>query len=369
MKKLNIVQIIHSVKDFGGAETFIIDLTLELIKQGHNVTLISFYKERGFYNKVINDNNIPTIYLNKHKGPDLKTALILRRLLKKIKPDIVHSHTNTNLTYFLGRITNIKGISFVETIHTSYVSKAHNWLLKRIIKKSYVSRKVFPVAISSEVNNYANQYFGRNLEAEIILNGINLPDNISSENFKSRPFDFITVSRLDEVKNHLSLIKATKILADKGYNFSISIVGDGPMKNIIYDEVKNNNLEKYVNLLGLRTDIFDLLQQHKVFVLPSFWEGNPIALLEAMACNLSVIATNVGGTVDIIDHNSNGLLIDPNNYHSLADAMEKTLTDPDFTETSAQKNLQLSKKYSIETTAKDYVSLYKKILSKKFKRE
>jgi glycogen synthase len=49
--------------------------------------------------------------------------------------------------------------------------------------------------------------------------------------------------------------------------------------------------------------------------------------------------------------------------------MEKTLTDPDFTETSAQKNLQLSKKYSIETTAKDYVSLYKKILSKKFKRE
>ena len=99
-----------------------------------------------------------------------------------------------------------------------------------------------------------------------------MPDNISSENFKSRPFDFITVSRLVEVKNHLSLIKATKILADKGYNFSISIVGD-TNENIIYDEVKNNNLEKYVNLLGLRTDIFDLLQQHKVFVLPSFWEG------------------------------------------------------------------------------------------------
>ena len=194
------------------------------------------------------------------------------------------------------------------------------------------------------------------------MNGINLPRNTSTVRFKERPYNFITVSRLVEVKNHLSLIKASKVLADKGYQFSVSIVGDGPMMNLISSEIKNNNLENKIKLLGLRTDIFDLLQEHRVFVLPSFREGNPISILEAMACKLSLITTNVGGTVDIIDHGSNGLLIDPNNYISLADAMEKTIVDVEFTESSAQKNFDLSKNYSIEKTANDYINLYNSIL-------
>lgn len=362
MKKLNIVQIIPSLKNVGGAETFMVDLTLELMRQGHNLTIISLYNHRGFYESIIKNNNIHIIYLKKHKGIDLITALKLKRLLKTLKPDIVHSHLKTNLTFFLGGITKIKAISFVETIHTSYLNKVHNFILKRIIKKTYLDGRVTPVAISSEVNNYANRYFGVNIGAPIVLNGINLPLNNPTVKTLDRPYNFITVSRLVEVKNHLSLIKASKVLADKGYEFSVSIVGDGPMMNIISSEIKNNNLERQIKLLGLRTDVFDLLQEHKVFVLPSFREGNPISLLEAMACGLSVIATNVGGTVDIIDHGSNGLLIDPNNYLSLADAMEKTIIDIEFTKSSAQKNFDLSKNYSIEKTANDYLHLYNSLL-------
>lgn len=157
MKKLNIVQVIPSLKNVGGAETFMVDLTLELIRQGHNLTIISLYNHHGFYENKIKDNNINIIYLKKRKGFDLITALKLKRLLKTLNPDIVHSHLKTNLTFFLGGITKIKGVSFVETIHTSYLDKAHNFILKRIIKNTYLTGRVTPVAISSEVNNYANR--------------------------------------------------------------------------------------------------------------------------------------------------------------------------------------------------------------------
>ena len=325
---MKIVQIIPSLENVGGAETFVVSLTIELIKQGHDVTIISLYNHRqGFYSEIINDNKIKILYLNKKKGPDYKTAKQLKKLIINLNPDVVHSHLETALTFFLGGILKLKNITFVETIHYYLQPNSYNIILKTIIKNSYKRKKIVPVSISPEAKKRATSYYKINFDSPIIYNGINMSGIKAEKPINTREFDFIAVSRLAEVKNHQAIIKAAKILKERNLDFSLNIVGDGPLYDEISLLIRNYKLESNIHLLGLRNDVYSLLANHKIFLIPSFREGNPISAIEAISSGLAIIGTNNGGLVDLIVDDNVGFLVNPYDIEQLANYMELLLSD------------------------------------------
>jgi len=123
----------------------------------------------------------------------------------------------------------------------------------------------------------------------------------------------VTVARFAEQKNHLGLIRALKILHQEGllenvYYLLVGNPSDRVLFNKIYSEVKNSGLSDKVTFLGVREDIPDILKTCDFMVLPSFYEGFPNVVLEAMAAGVFVIATPTGGTPELVEHDINGLL-------------------------------------------------------------
>jgi glycosyltransferase involved in cell wall biosynthesis len=173
--------------------------------------------------------------------------------------------------------------------------------------------------------------------------------------------DFVigTIGRLDPIKNHAGLFRSLKEIIPSIKNVKLVVVGDGNIKTKLESLSTSLGIAPHVKLLGNRIDIPQLLSALDIFILPSFSEGFSLALLEAMAAKKPIIASNVGGNKDIIMHEVNGLLVDPNNTYDIASAVLKLYKDPLVRAKLADSAYELvSEKYSIGAMVKHYETIY-----------
>lgn len=355
---MKILQIIASLNTVGGAEKFVMELSAALQKKGHDVTILSLYsRNNDFFDNFIKVNNLKVLYLNKKRGVDFQTSQKLVNLINEVKPDVIHGHVRFHLTLMLANKRKIKNIPFFETFHLDYATADENFIIKKYISKLYEKRIVEPVAISEEVKRTATKFFNIKREVSVIYNGIELPSLTQNIPIALRENEFITVSRLAPVKNHFLMIEAINKLVEKGHNPRLTIVGNGELFDEIRQKILEKKLENNIFLLGEKKDVFNHLISHKFFLLPSFSEGNPLSLLEAMACGLVPIVTNVGGAKDIVSED-NGYLVDPYDVNTLVKAMEEVILNPQKNEKQSVINFEKSKKYNIENTAKEYLKLF-----------
>ena len=137
-----------------------------------------------------------------------------------------------------------------------------------------------------------------------------------------------TVGRLDPEKKHDLLLVAMRRVADAFPNARLLVVGLGPLRQKLESQARSLGLGNRVQLLGFRRDIEEILEASDIFVLPSEWEGLPLALLEAGARKLPVVASNVGGIPEIIKDGASGYLIESGNVSELANRLIRLLGDP-----------------------------------------
>jgi glycosyltransferase involved in cell wall biosynthesis len=138
---------------------------------------------------------------------------------------------------------------------------------------------------------------------------------------------FGTVGRLDKQKGHQYLIDASKNVIEKVPNSLFLFLGMGKFRNQLIQKIKDNNMTEYFRLVGYQENLPEILALIDVFVLPSISEGLPFSVLEAMAAGKPVIATNVGGTPEIITNNVNGILVEPKDSDALSKALILFATD------------------------------------------
>ena len=137
------------------------------------------------------------------------------------------------------------------------------------------------------------------------------------------------------------------------------ILGSGPKENLIKN-IKKSNVD-YLGYLP-KNETISLIRGSDILVQPSLIEGISSTILEAMACKVPVITTNVGGNNEIIEHNQTGILIEPNNTQKLLEEIMKLFTNPEVKNrliNSAYTNVQ---KYDWKNVGKLYLNLYSKLL-------
>ncbi len=182
-------------------------------------------------------------------------------------------------------------------------------------------------------------------------------------------FHILSVSNLVEKKGLEFLVKACRILKDRGYSFSYTMIGNGPERKKLEDMVASFDLLKTVNMVG---NVPNKLLPHyfetaDVFVLPCIqtrdgdMDGIPTALMEAMAAGIPAISTKVSGIPELIQDMETGLLVNEKNEYELVSAIEKIMKDPLLAGRCAQRGKEkVAREFNIEYTAQEIASQFQR---------
>lgn len=299
---------------------------------------------------------------------NLKCLPLLTGLLKREQYDIVHAHTETGgLLLKLAR--GVKGKSkFFYTPHGMSFWKGSglkSQLVYKPLERWICSAMDMNLGINMEEVEYLMRW--NKLTACYVhgigLNVARMQSPARSKEYVRKEFDLsesdklvISIGELDDNKNHITVIRALAKLGRK--DFKYVVCGVGPNKDMLLAESVSLGLKENTILAGYRSDISDILNAADIFVFPSYHEGMPVSALEAMACGLPVICSEIRGNVDIVRDGDNGFLFEPSNIDTLSQKLVYLMDDVSTRETMGAKNKELVKAFSLEAVTEELRKIY-----------
>jgi glycosyltransferase involved in cell wall biosynthesis len=172
----------------------------------------------------------------------------------------------------------------------------------------------------------------------------------------------VCVANLIAYKGHKTLLEAAEELTRRTRDWSLLLIGEGPERDWIEHEIERRRLTDVVTLLGRRTDVGSLLDRADVAVLPSYTEGLPNAVLEAMAHGVPVVATDVGGTSSLLATGA-GILVPPRDANALATALRAMLQDPELrTRAGREGKTVVATRYTVGRMRDQTLSLFRELV-------
>lgn len=362
----------------GGAQRLLFAQARWFNQHGYDVIAAFFYDKDHLSQEWQEKSPFPVLDLNawQPESNPIRNAFMLLsgmirlwRVLRTKRIDAIETFTpDSNILGLL--IAWLAGVPVRIASHHGNIEGAgefrkriHGWLINRKLCHRLV-------AVSEQVKEIAIREEGVKPEKIlVILNGIEPlapPDESVLQRLRKEiginPDDFVylTISRLTIQKGHTFLLEAIPSVLSSYPDSSIFLfVGDGHQKGILEEKVNRLGLSGKVFLIGTRKEIPEFLSLADVFVLPSLWEGMPLALLEAMSVGLPVVATRVEGVSTLIEDGKNGILVSPENTEALAKALIDIRSNPDSRSSFGQLNLELVRKeYSNEKMCAVYELLF-----------
>ena len=361
---MNIVQIIPQLAS-GGAERLVVDLSNELSKN-NNVTLISFFAEDkyNFYNKEL-FQSVKHIVIGKQPGFSLKMFFHLGKLLNSLRPDVVHLHLAA-INYIVPYLLMNRATKCFMTIHNDAFEEAEGNTGLKIRNFCFKNNLIRPITISKESKrSFIDCY---KMDAPVILNGRMMPslltvsDSVHCEFIKYRKTPktkvLVNLARFSVVKRQPLIAKCVKRLYDEGFDFAFLMIGQTRAADVLA------GVEEYkcpaLHVLGEKHNPLEYLKLADAYCLFSTHEGLPISLIEALATSTVPVCTPVGGIIDVVENGVNGLLSKDLSEDAVYNTMKEFLLLDESSLSSLKDNaLKSFGKYSIEETAKQYLSLFK----------
>ena len=333
---LTILHVVDSL-EFGGLERVVTDLAVAQQKHGHKVIVFSLNATAGLLPEQL-AAGVPVVVGGKSGSVDLKVLGKLRHTATQFKVHIVHAH-NFVPNYYAA--VALLGASHLPTL----VGTCHdmgNRLSNRKLRWMYRLSLLRTARVAMVGQQVHERYIASGLvraeSVEIVMNGIPVQHfNGSAERREAArralglARDLLVigcVGRLVQLKNQQLMIECMPAMLRLHPRLRLVIVGDGPLESALRARALTLGVAAHVDFLGQRSDVADLLPAVDIFVLPSLTEGLSIALLEACATGLAVVATNVGGNPEIIRDGQTGLLIPVDDQDALHNALHSLLADP-----------------------------------------
>jgi len=366
----------------GGAEKFGLELSIGLSEMGEEVHLgvmkrhdTDIEKQNIF--RLTEAGIAPPIFLCEEPRSiiDLKKMKYLKNYLIDNRIQIVHSHFQIGSLIALFLKSSSRDLRLVRTAH---ISKEWGNGIMAWIGRLLFTNFIFPLAFDIEVGvsqDIVSQISQRPINkilqktAKLIYNA--LPEKFFTEQFiietKKRielstryeeSYIIGSVGRLTKRKGYRYLIEAFSTVIKKYPNLNLILVGDGEERPFLEKQIKCLNLSGKVFLVGQQPDSVQWIRKMDLFVLPSLQEGLPTVVLESMICGTPVISTNISGTRELIKDGETGLLVEPANPLALSTAIEHLLTNPILRRQIAEKGFEMSRKFSLHNSVKEYQMLY-----------
>ena len=338
---------------------FFIGFIEKLVKNGHTVDLACNCEKSvdDVYNQLnCKVYNIP-FSRNPFSKSNLKAYSELKSLVEKEKYDIVHCHTPiaamcTRLACISSRKKGTKVFYTAHGFHFYKGAPLKNWLMYYPIEKicSYFT----DVLITINKEDYA--LAKRKMKAKRIeyVNGVGIDtkafgfSSVSREEKRkelSIPADaklLFSVGELNQNKNHETVIKAIKDM-DVYY----IIAGHGGRKEYLQALINELGISQRVKLIGYRTDIAELYSAADIFVHPSFREGLPVSVMEAMCSGLALVVADNRGNRDLCEDGTNGFICSPFKQEEFANSIKKLLDDENLRKRFGKQNIEKIKQFDV----------------------
>ncbi len=316
---MKVVQLIPTLNR-AGAEKVVVTLANELFKNGQEVIVYTLYDEKDWLVKNFKDellDNITIRSFGKKTGLDIFIFFRVFFRILKDKPDVIHSHLASINYLLLGFLYNfVLRVKYVHTVHNDADKEVRAGTEARVRKILFKRKLVKPITISEK--SKASFFSFYHLESTLIPNSIRKP--IPSVHFekvkeevtrlqKEGSSVLVNIGRVSNQKNQLQLVDAVQELNNNGANIQLLIIGGyRPGEEDLLNKIKTKTSDK-IHLLGEKNNATDYLFLADAFILPSFYEGLPITLLEAMSLGCTPICSPVGGIQDVIKNGVNGYLL------------------------------------------------------------
>lgn len=370
-KKVKVLECIRQGQ-IGGGESHLLVLVENMDRARYEPVVLSFTD--GPMIDRLREMQVPTHIIPTVKPFDARICRQVREYIRSQNVDLIHVHGTRAGSNVLWAARSLK-IPVIYTVHGWSFHPDQHFITRkiRIMGERYISSRTNLNISVSESNKQSGRKFLKGFESIVVSNGIDQkkfnPANAHKDIRKEFGIDsnavlLLFLARMTSHKQPLALIEAFSKVVDKDPDLHLMMVGDGDQKNEVAELVKKYKLEQRVTLVPFRLDVPDIIAAADIYILPSLWEGLPIALLEAMAMGKAVIGSNVDGTSEVIKDQENGLLVDPNNLvNDLQDKILKLGADKEMRKRFSEQAIRtIDEEYNAINMTRTIESLYDRVL-------
>jgi glycosyltransferase involved in cell wall biosynthesis len=391
-ERVSVLRVIARL-NMGGPALHVAYLTAGLRERGYDTTLVAGTLARGedsmaFVARDLDVDvlTIPELGREISFVRDLVATLRLARLIRRERPQIVHTHTAKAGT--VGRLAALLAGSsnrpiVVHTFHGHVLrgyfgpvrSRIFGWLERWLARRTTALIAVSPqvrddlVALGvAPASKFTVIRLGIELD-ERVANGDGRTETRRYLGIPSDRFAVGWIGRMTAIKNTEDVLTAFRGLRERGVDATLCMVGDGPDRARLERRAHELGIMRDTLFLGYQQEVASLYAAFDALVLPSSNEGTPVSVIEALAARTPVVATRVGGVPDVVREGEDGFLVDTGDTEALADRLARLASDPQLrTRMGEAARDRVLPRYAVERLVDDVDRLYRNLLEEERKR-
>jgi len=360
----HVVHVLDSLA-VGGTETGVVNL-VNATRESVRHTVVTMTSVGPLAERL--PAEVPVFCVSKRPGVDLKAIVRLAGLLRRLRPEAVHSRNWGALDAVISaRLAGVPVVIHGE--HGREASDPHGLNRRRMrIRKTLAPLVSRFVTVSFDLERWLVDIVGIPIrKVGTIHNGVDVDRFAAGDRHAARRALGVsddalvigTVGRLDPVKDQAALLAAVAQLGDVEGRPTLVIVGEGPCRQGLEADIARRGLGDRVIMAGERGDVAGLLAAFDIFALPSLGEGISNTILEAMAAGLPVVATDVGGNPELVDHDVTGLLVPPASPSALTAALRRYCSDAGLATLHGKAGRdRVTRELSLDHMVRAYTRLY-----------
>jgi sugar transferase (PEP-CTERM/EpsH1 system associated) len=359
------LRIVHLTTSFGcgGLERVIANVVNYTKDENVEHVIISLSDDLSFSYAV--PDNIQLYTLNKKAGHDWGAHLRLAKILRNLKPQVMHTYNFGTIEYHVSAL--LCGVK--NRIHADHGlggdSRNGDNKKRNVLRRFFAMFVNHYIVVSEDLKKWViNTIKVPAKKVHFVFNGVPIPVQRTLLPRTKNKLNILMVARLNAIKNHRRMIDALIMASEKQPELSLhcNIVGDGAERNFLHNYVRDHKAEALVTFHGHQEDVGSFLESTDLFAISSDYEAMPMTVLEAMAHSRPVICPRVGGVADFINKDD-VFLIKGKCTESLSNAIlyVANMNEKDYEQKVQCAYLKVLKLYSAERMAEEYLKFYRDI--------
>ena len=361
----------------GGGGRAAYDICKGLVARGHQVTVLTAHMQGLPFEEYVDGIRLVRISSMRRKmfGASFATMLAYDlaglwagfRLIRLDRPDIIHTHFAVPSGALAWMLSILTGVPYILTAHLGDVpggvpektGKWFRWVGPFIYPIWKRAKKV--IAVSEHTRQLAMQQYA--VEIDVIPNGADVKQLAPSKIKVNTPPRLIFAGRFMPQKNPLAIVQILSQLKD--LNWRCSMLGDGPMLADVKSEIEKAGLSDRIDLPGWVTPevVLDQFSKSDILFMPSLSEGLPVVGVQALATGLAIVASKIGGFLDLVDNEKNGFLIDVRDIPAFSKALRELISNPESLLRFREASLKKAGGFDIEKIADQYQAILQGVLN------